>query len=108
MLFFLWIPIVVQYNDQYRKNETNNLTNYNTFKLTNAAQFVSPDEIFCTVDNFYLTNGIVSIIFTYLMPFTLITFYNSRIVKTLNHRIEKRKEYFGKLDFKQNALKKFY
>jgi hypothetical protein len=54
--------------------------------------------IFCRPRNkfFYLTSGVVSISISYIVPFVLITFFNSRIVRTLNQRIARRKEYFGK------------
>lgn len=83
LLAFIWYPIIIQVN------HLKTLDNTNLLKLN--------EESFChPIDNrLLLMFGLMSIFITYVVPFVLITFYNSRIVKTLNERIAKRKEYFS-------------
>ena len=44
----------------------------------------------------FLILGLFGICFAYFLPFALIAFYNFRIVKTLNVRIQKRRDHFSK------------
>ncbi len=103
LLAFMWYPFMLELTDK-------NAAAHEPFVLAaadpdyyNQTLPISKDEIFCRPSDkhFYLASGIVSITISYLVPFLLIAFFNLRIVNTLNKRINKRKEYFGKsLNFK--------
>jgi hypothetical protein len=101
LLSFMWYPFMLEYLD--KKAVSGAAIALDEFMTVNSYEYnetLTPikDEIFCRPSNkhFYLASGIASITISYLIPFVLITFFNSRIVNTLNKRIAKRKEYFGK------------
>lgn len=86
LLMFIWYPFVIQTNDASNSNlSLNSIFGHSLCQPKN--------------NSLLLLFGSAGIILTYLIPFVMITFYNSRIVKTLSERIAKRKEYFGKFYF---------
>lgn len=82
-IVFIWYPFVIETNP------------HNNDKVT-LNTFLEQDDCQPTNNFLLLFFGTISIFLTYLIPFLMILFYNSRIIKKLNSRIEKRKQYFGK------------
>lgn len=90
-MVFIWFPFVVETNS----NELDKIS-MNTFMEHRDCQ---------PKNNFVLLFfGSIGICLTYLIPFLLILFYNCKIIKRLNFRIEKRKQFFSKLIFLQCLL----
>lgn len=82
MIAFVWYPFLIHLNPG---------------KGANITTVSMSDELECKPkDNeLLLAFGVFSIVATYVLPFFFITFFNCRIIRTLNHKITKRKEHFG-------------
>lgn len=85
MIAFVWYPFLIDRSVKY-ENITENDTVYLYEELT-----CRPKD-----SNLMLVFGVFTILATYVVPFLFISFFNCRIIKTLNEKIAKRKEYFGK------------
>ncbi|RNA16642.1 alpha-2B adrenergic receptor-like [Brachionus plicatilis] len=82
LVVFIWFPFVIETNS----TEPDKIS-LNTFMEHRDCQ---------PKNNFVLLFfGSIGICLTYLIPFLMILFYNSKIIKKLNSRIEKRKQFFN-------------
>ncbi|CAF0710087.1 unnamed protein product [Brachionus calyciflorus] len=81
-IVFIWYPFVIE-------------TNQSDLDRISLNTFLEQKECQPKNNILLLFFGTIGICLTYLIPFLMILFYNSRIIKKLNSRIEKRKQYFG-------------
>ena len=94
---YLWYPILMNVDNVESTNTKSELDSYE-FSQSQTAQ--EEQELFCKAkdEHLLLAFGLTGIFTAYIIPFVLICYFNSRIIKILSNRIERRKECFGNFE----------
>ena len=102
---YLWYPILMYMENRETinpKNEFEDLYDLSHDKLIQDQE----KESLCKAkdEHLLLAFGLTGIFTAFIIPFVLICYFNSRIIKMLSHRIERRKECFGNFSFLISTL----
>jgi hypothetical protein len=102
---YLWYPILMYMENRETinpKNEFEDLYYLSHDKLIQDQE----QESLCKAkdEHLLLAFGLTGIFTAFIIPFVLICYFNSRIIKMLSHRIERRKECFGNFSFLISTL----
>jgi hypothetical protein len=77
-----------------------------SYDLSHSQAAQEEQELFCKAkdEHLLLAFGLTGIFTAYIIPFVLICYFNSRIIKILSNRIERRKECFGNFAVSDSLL----